>query len=436
MVENVKKPWIFHPFLFAVYPPLAYYFSNTSQVKIETIFVSLTITLLFTILCWWLLIHFQVGKDKTPILISAFLFIFFSFQHLLYGIKLLVVITGISESVKFWLDTWMGMFSILIFMVLIFTLLCFWVWTTKRRMSTINTYLNIVAGVLISTSIVFPLVGRVNLNKNISNIPADFNDYWKIRSQSDLQTLEPVQFPLPDIYYIILDGYGSGIILQDVYQFDNSDFEQNLESMGFYINRQAHSNYKQTNLSITSSLNFMYLQDVGPELNSPNGGISTLGTMYENNRVFGQLRQQGYQVVAFSNGYEQTDLKRTADIYLSGAKSPSSYETGLINTTPLTLFLWRDAYDWHRGKVLFTLSTLPETVTLKSPKIVFAHILIPHPPFVLSSEGKAIYPNRPFNIYDGSDFMGVGSPREYIEGYREQVEFINTSITGIISANS
>src|SRR5207244_7041298 len=63
----------------------------------------------------------------------------------------------------------------------------------------------------------------------------------------------------PDIYYIILDGYGRQDVLKDLYGFDNSDFIQFLQSRGFYVADQARANYCSTVPSLASSLNRTYL---------------------------------------------------------------------------------------------------------------------------------------------------------------------------------
>ncbi len=65
----------------------------------------------------------------------------------------------------------------------------------------------------------------------------------------------------PDIYYIILDGYGRGDVLKSVYGFDNEKFYNELENRGFFIARKSNANYAQTTLfSLASSLNMEYLE--------------------------------------------------------------------------------------------------------------------------------------------------------------------------------
>ena len=63
----------------------------------------------------------------------------------------------------------------------------------------------------------------------------------------------------PDIYYIILDGYGRADVLQEIYNHDNTSFTSALTERGFYVGDESQSNYLRTSLSITSALNMEYI---------------------------------------------------------------------------------------------------------------------------------------------------------------------------------
>jgi len=63
----------------------------------------------------------------------------------------------------------------------------------------------------------------------------------------------------PDIYYIVLDGFGSASTLQRVYDLDNMAFVRSLQELGFFVAEHSHANYSQTQLSLASSLNLSYL---------------------------------------------------------------------------------------------------------------------------------------------------------------------------------
>ena len=63
----------------------------------------------------------------------------------------------------------------------------------------------------------------------------------------------------PNVYYIILDRYASSKVLKDVFDFDNQDFISQLSARGFHVTENSHSNYANTVLSLTSSLNMEYV---------------------------------------------------------------------------------------------------------------------------------------------------------------------------------
>src|SRR5690606_20870239 len=89
----------------------------------------------------------------------------------------------------------------------------------------------------------------------------------------------------PDVYYIILDGYPRADILAERYGYDNSEFLEGLESRGFYIADGSHSNYGQTILSLTSSLNMDYLDTLIDIEASQDASVGILYPFLKNNRV-------------------------------------------------------------------------------------------------------------------------------------------------------
>lgn len=65
--------------------------------------------------------------------------------------------------------------------------------------------------------------------------------------------------------------------------------------------------------------------------------------------------------------------------------------------------------------------------SLESPKLVFAHITAPHPPFVFGPNGE---PRPAKSFKDGNYYEGT--TQEYIEGYRGQVAYLNQRLVEII----
>ena len=81
--------------------------------------------------------------------------------------------------------------------------------------------------------------------------------------------------PAPDVYYIILDAYSRDDILDEVYDYDNSSFLNELTNLGFYVARCSQSNYAQTQLSLASALNLDYISELGGGFrqNRPTGWV-------------------------------------------------------------------------------------------------------------------------------------------------------------------
>ncbi len=70
--------------------------------------------------------------------------------------------------------------------------------------------------------------------------------------------------PLPDVYWVILDRYGSANVVDKYYGYDNEPFLDELRSRGFYIAEHATANYLKTALSLASSRSLDYLDLPGP----------------------------------------------------------------------------------------------------------------------------------------------------------------------------
>ena len=66
----------------------------------------------------------------------------------------------------------------------------------------------------------------------------------------------------PDIYYIVLDAYTRSDVMKNKFGYDNSLFINSLQDMGFYVAECSQSNYSMTSLSLASTLNMDYLQNL------------------------------------------------------------------------------------------------------------------------------------------------------------------------------
>ena len=252
----------------------------------------------------------------------------------------------------------------------------------------------------------------------------------------------------PDVYYIILDMYGRDDVLKDRFSYDNSEFLKELEELGFVVTPCSVSNYNMTELSLASSFNMNYLDTLGSQYTAGNRDRSGLPSLIHHSAVRGIFEKMGYRFINFESGFTFTEI-RDADEFLipsylqleNGRSSirVNAFESLLLKTTAFVIISdaqakWlnpiNNTLDMRRVHVireLFLLDKLPKLAVEKSPKFVYAHILIPHPPFVFTKDGVNLKLPTSF----GPDVAGP-SEKDYSVGYRHQLDYINERMIPIL----
>ena len=268
-----------------------------------------------------------------------------------------------------------------------------------------------------------------------------FQAGWNSSQAGDLPALELQEGePLPDIYYFVLDAYTSGSVLLDTYELDNEPFLDELRQMGFYVANCSQANYAQTELSMVSTLNMAYMDEL---IDESNPDRSQLWPLLRHNTVRLLLEDLGYNTVAFETGYYWSEWE-DADHYLAPDRGPlegmSAFEATLLRSTAawalidalpkLPAFLVRDldrSADAHRDRLLYVFEELEQLPFEPGPKFVFAHIVSPHRPFIFDAEGNSVDDD-----YDWArSNIGLDA---YKAGYREQVLYVNGRIEEIVDA--
>ena len=295
---------------------------------------------------------------------------------------------------------------------------------THRRLNRATLLLNFFAGAMV----VIPLV--VYLSKSLTEPRYQMADLAHDRMAAPRNA--------PDIYYIILDGYGRADVLKEIYEIDNREFISNLSDAGFFVASKSAANYSQTRLSVASSLNLTHLNDLAEQVGLDSSNAAPLRKMIQRSRVVTLLGDAGYRFISFSSGAVYTELWR-ADTYLRPPVGISEFNNILLNTTPIPLlarYLREGSgvrYAWHRSRIGYILDTLPTIADDPALTFTFAHILSPHPPFVFDADGSAINPPWPFSLKDGSSWTAHGASRkDYIDGYRNQLLYLNGRIAETI----
>jgi hypothetical protein len=403
----LNKP--FHPILFAIYPILFLYSQNVADfppgVLRGPILVSLLLTLAVSAVIW----KFSTNRLRGAFILSLFLFVFFSYGHFYHFLEESELLRfGILGEQKFVLSFYGLLFGIAAF-------LCY----KKIRDWRKSTFLLNVLGLFLLS---FTFITVLSQHKGATRLKAE--TLSATESAADKEA--------PDIFYIILDGYPRQDVLWKVHQFDNSEFLEFLKTQGFHILGNSHSNYPGTSLSLASSLNLNYIDQLIPaeQRRSNNGWF--LKDLIQRNHVLQFLKKRGYVTAAFDSGYFQTELKNVDHFYATGWFLNEFHEA-LLDTTPAwVLFKNIGRYQMQRRRILYILDHLPDPKDATKPVFVFAHIMALHPPFVFGPNGEERSPQSS-SLQFWKDF-GDPSRKELSLQYQEQLTYINKRMQSAVQA--
>lgn len=388
---------------------------NIEEIRPLVALRALVLSLLAGVLLYALLRLLLKDGLRAALVASVILVLFFTYGHVYAFLEPLQPLGFSPGRHRFLLPLWLLLFVSGIR------------WALRRRdLSGLTQGLNTISAVVL----LFPLA-QIAL--------------FGLRSLQASQVVQAQQAPFelqlpqdpPDIYYIVLDAYARDDILRQDLGLDNRPFLDELRELGFYIAPCSQSNYAQTQLSLTSSLNFTYLPDLSPEFQPGQTSRAGVAEFLRHNRARQALEGLGYTVIAFETGFKVTEWE-DADIFLTRPSNPygelqvlegmndfevlflrSTAGLALIDATALLpQFIQQDLENpsrIHYERIRYGLDELKRMPERSGPKFVFAHLVSPHPPFVFNAQGE-------FEVTDQDD----------LEGYRQQIRFLNREIIPIL----
>ena len=425
-MKNIKN-FPFHPFLLAIYPVLALLSYNIDQVGVWVVWRSLLIVISAAIILSGILALVIKPFQKAAIISSFILILFFSYGQVH---ELLLNSKGLLFEISH--HKYLGAIFLIIFVIGLIAII-----RKIHQYQTITTTLNIISAAILILTII-PIVSySYNLQKDKNNLQGKENT--DISYSGDAKDI-------PDIYYIILDSYTRADALQRDFNFDNSPFTTELEKQGFVVANCSRSNYGFTEVAMASTLNLNYLSEIDPKLQAGNSNLTSATALIQNNYLRRQLKSIGYKIVAFETGYDWNQWT-DADLYLTPNKNPLStaelqpFEKMLIRSTGLRLLADTDKkflsgavstlklthHEPHVKRTMFILQWLEKLPSIDGPKFVYAHINVPHIPFIFKPDGSLV--DDP-NFYRGPQDYPVNE-QYFKEGYINQIQFMNNRIPEI-----
>jgi hypothetical protein len=204
--------------------------------------------------------------------------------------------------------------------------------------------------------------------------------------------MEPPPPGSPSIFLIVLDKYTGSRSLLANYGFDNGGFEDRLRSHGLVVPRPARSNYPHTWMTLTSMLNWTLLDDL---LGAPDRlTAERINAAIADGRTTRFLKERGYEYVFLPSPYYATAASALADrqlpepvrrgpnIAAAWMLSSAAYALpgalgGRVRLPGLFPYAAESAADFEaKFEILARLAEEP------GGRFVFAHLLLPHEPYI------------------------------------------------------
>lgn len=407
VIQNALGRWFsipWYPIAVSAYPVLALLAANAGQVDLDAGIRPLLVSLAFGGLLFFVLWLFFRRAHKAAFLTTLWLALFFSYGH----VYILIDEKYPDSNYGFWLAmAW----------IVLFILSILWVTRPKLTFASSAAALNVVALVLLV------MVGQ-QLIPEVQPRSAHALALAKAPIATDLVRPESP----PDVYLFVLDSYTRADLLRQAYGFDNSEFLRELEKRGFFVAECSQSNYVRTEISLGSSLNMQYLQDLSEKFIPENTGRRLLWDALKHNAVRYNFENLGYETVFFETEFAWLNLS-DVDHYITPppiSSAMTEFEGLFLRTT-----LARYAQEWGwvdpdymlgvaaRDRFNNVFNYIDDIAKMPQPTFSYIHLVSPHPPFVFDANGNPTYPADFWNeqrLYPAASYQ---------KGYVNQAQFLN-----------
>ncbi len=413
-----------HPFLLTAFPALSLFVHNLLPAqRLPVLLLPLLLGLLLAGVVFFLLKKLLSNPYKAAIITTLISVFFFSYGHLY---EFFVASSGsfaaLSPHVKHILPLAAGFLATaaLVFLVI----------RTRKDLSPVNGFLNVVSLIAIAQPVFSFAMEEYKAHRVAQKYEAGIGQNATAGAQKTY----------PDIYYIMMDGYGRADLLQQDYGYDNSPFLNNLKSKGFYVANCSQSNYTHTVFSQAATTNMQYVDDIAVVKNEREEKSASQAIF--NNEVFRFLKKLGYRTVSFDAAvFDHVQVTGTDVYYRTPTLSGFAFDNfhyQLISLTPVQLllkFLENDQSRYnelHREKILHGFRKLKEAHTLRGPVMVYAHFLAPHNPHVFGKNGEPLDPQ--IRVLDNVPISDTTTRNTYRQTYRDELHYLNTLLTEAIDS--
>jgi hypothetical protein len=273
---------------------------------------------------------------------------------------------------------------ILPFIFLLIAAVAIWLYRSKKRFAKAVIFFNLVL-------LVFILI----------DIPGLFSDIAKANQSIHLakEFQSCTNCAKPDVYLIVADEYAGKQELKDIFGFDNSPFENFLQSKGFHIIPNSRSNYNYTDFSTSSMLSMNFLHGIEGS-NSSRHDLNICYGLINKNSLWNFFKANGYTVKNYSIfNVDNISTPAPQDQIVIGSRLITS-QTFLsrvekdLGFNLVTRFKIKSAINKAKNHIKDTNEKLYDDLLKeaqqdsKQPRFVYTHLMMPHFPYYFDRNGK------------------------------------------------
>ncbi len=387
---------------FAAFPALTLLAQNPEEARPEMLAHPVAFLSALGILVWLFIAAITKKPKAAAVIVSVLLLLSFSFQHLADAFRLPI---GKDLSFVVWC---IGLFG------------ASWLAMHSR-------FGKLAFQVILGMGLVLVLMSGIRV------IWQQLNKDHRAVNPFDLHLVVPPTSKaaenLPDVYFLIFDRYANEPNLQRYVGLDNTPFLDALTERGFQVDPTSRSNYPITLLSLASTLNFDFHNDLVEQYGTGNAPAEPLYEKLGQSAVARAFQSQGYQYIHVGSWWTPTRTSPIADINLTLTTvsdfSIMLYENSvfpfLTDRFHLSQFGFHDLFrrTVHAAQAKYQFSALEQIPKDPEPTFTFAHMLLPHRPYVFNADGTEVS-------------ISEGAKRGGIVNYRNQIQYANTRIVELV----
>lgn len=228
----------------------------------------------------------------------------------------------------------------------------------------------------------------------------------------------------PDVWHLVLDRYADAETLARVYGWDNEPFLRELESRGFFVARNAAANYQRTGHSLAATLSLEYLDPLAAAMGPATNDWVPLYRILADHRVGRFFAGAGYRYVHLGSWWEPTRRNRRAHENRNLRDLPE-FTRNLIAGSAFGRVSMEQAWGPAAGRrdqcerIRFKFDELERLADDPARTYVLAHLLVPHPPYVIDERGECVD-------------LETAAARTRAENYLGQLRYANRRLLALV----